>query len=272
MVSLKEPSYSDVACVDLNSISCVGDRRARTKNAARNAARIAAWIDAQSGTNHSDTKIEGLDDHSLFSALQTCAYRATRKAYGRPARSGERHEWAQRWRLIRDYLIRRNLGLVYKMLARFQAPQADRDDLQSEAYLALIRATAGFNPWRGIRFSTYACHSIVRALIQVARKASRHRLQIVADPEAGPEPPLRSNDASELRVDRLRVALHENRGKLTERESTILAGRFPADGRPARTLAQIADAIDLSKERVRQIQDVALTKLRRVLEADPVLQ
>ena len=225
MVLMKAPSYSDVARVDPSSIRCVGDRRARTKNAARSAVRTAAWIDAQSDTNHSDTKIEGLDDHSLFSALQTCAYRATRKAYGRPARSGERHEWAQRWRLIRDYLIRRNLGLVYKMLARFQAPQADRDDLQSEAYLALIRATAGFNPWRGFRFSTYACHSIVRALIQAARKASRHELQMIAELEAGPETRRPSNDASELRVDRLRMALHENRGKLTERECTILAGR-----------------------------------------------
>ena len=272
MVSTKAPSYSDAAGVVPDSIRCVGDRRAKTRNAARSAARIAKWIDAEVGTNNPDSKSAEVDDHTLFAALQTCAYQATRTVRGRPAKSGEPHGWAHRWRLIRDYLINRHLGLTIRMLASFQTTHVDRDDLRSEAYMALIRATAGFNPWRGFRFSTYACHAIVRSLIQAARKASRHRLQIIEEPEVGPQSPRLRNDTSELYVDRLRVALDENRGELTERETTILAGRFPANGGPGRTLAQIGDAIDLSKERVRQIQKSALTKLRGVLEADPVMQ
>lgn len=272
MVSMKASGYSDAANFDPGLIRCVGDRRAKTRNAAISAARIAEWIDAEVGTDPPETKLAELDDHALFAALQTCAYQVTHKIRGSPSRSSERHEWVHRWRLIRDYLINRHLGLTVKMLASFQTTQVDRDDLRSEAYLALIRATAGFNPWRGFRFSTYACHSIVRSLIQAARKASRHRLQIIEDPEVGAESPRLRNDVSDLYVDRLRVAIHENRGELTERETTILASRFPSDGGPGRTLAQIGDAIDLSKERVRQIQDVALSKLRRVLEADPALQ
>jgi DNA-directed RNA polymerase sigma subunit (sigma70/sigma32) len=38
------------------------------------------------------------------------------------------------------------------------------------------------------------------------------------------------------------------------------------------TLGEIGAAIGLSKERARQIQEQALSKLREVLEADPALQ
>ena len=67
-------------------------------------------------------------------------------------------------------------------------------------------------------------------------------------------------------------ALDANLGELTDMESRILAKRFPASDRRRSTLQEIGDAVGLSKERVRQLQNSALNKLREVLECDPVLQ
>ena len=52
----------------------------------------------------------------------------------------------------------------------------------------------------------------------------------------------------------------------------MLAQRFPLDGERGATLGTIGRAVGLSKERVRQIQNGALHKLRAILNADPLLQ
>ena len=53
----------------------------------------------------------------------------------------------------------------------------------------------------------------------------------------------------------------------------VLSRRFPSDpSRKRQTLEQIGRDIRVSKERVRQIQNGALLKLRSAMEADPVLR
>ncbi len=271
MVSIKEPRYTDATRIDPESICSIGDGRAKTRSAVTKAVRLAEWVSAQK-VLLTDPEQETPDERDLFGALQTCAYRSTRGGRRKGSSAPDSQEWAERWRLLRDYLIRQNTGLAYKMLARFRASRLDRDDLRGEALLALIRATERFDPWRGFRFSTYACRAIVRALIQAARKSNRGGFQLVLEPEIAPEQSCDRGDWSDLYVDRLRRALRDNKGELTDRESTILAGRFPMNGGSRHTLSQIGGAIGLSKERVRQIQNIALTKLRGVMEADPVLQ
>lgn len=49
---------------------------------------------------------------------------------------------------------------------------------------------------------------------------------------------------------------------LTEREREILVRRFGLDGHPPRTLSEVAAGFRLTRERVRQIEAVALRKLR----------
>jgi RNA polymerase sigma factor (sigma-70 family) len=51
---------------------------------------------------------------------------------------------------------------------------------------------------------------------------------------------------------------------LATRERRVLAGRFPADDRP-RTLGDLGDELGVSAERVRQIEQGALSKLRAAL-------
>ena len=58
-------------------------------------------------------------------------------------------------------------------------------------------------------------------------------------------------------------ALREALGKLTVREHQVLDARFGLEDNNPRTLREIGDALGISPERVRQIENEALRKVRR---------
>jgi len=53
---------------------------------------------------------------------------------------------------------------------------------------------------------------------------------------------------------------------LDQRESTILRARFGLDGGPEKTLEEVGEKFGVTRERVRQIQNIALKKLRKMIE------
>src|SRR6202161_4266619 len=53
---------------------------------------------------------------------------------------------------------------------------------------------------------------------------------------------------------------------LDPREATILQYRFGLDGGSERTLEEVGERFNVTRERVRQIQNIALNKLRRMIE------
>ena len=54
---------------------------------------------------------------------------------------------------------------------------------------------------------------------------------------------------------------------LDPREVTILRARFGLDGAPAQTLDEVGRKVGLTRERIRQLQNLALTKLRNMIES-----
>ena len=243
------------------------DRRIRTQAAARRAVEIAQWATNGRGL---DTE---LDEHSLFVALHTCAFQTARCARGKCIAAGERENWSGRWQDIRECIVKRNLGLVYSMLCHIRSSVPDEDDRVSEAMYGLSRAVERFNPWKGYRFSTYACNVIARALMRRSKHERRYRglfpVQQDAYRERPPPPP---DSRIGLWAERLNQAVKANSAELTNIELKILAHRFPLRGGPCLKFRKIGSAVGLSKERVRQIQNVALKKLRTILEVDPMLQ
>jgi RNA polymerase primary sigma factor len=53
---------------------------------------------------------------------------------------------------------------------------------------------------------------------------------------------------------------------LDPREATILRARFGLDGGPQKTLEEVGEKFGVTRERVRQIQNIALKKLRKMIE------
>ncbi len=60
--------------------------------------------------------------------------------------------------------------------------------------------------------------------------------------------------------------LHEMVTTLDDREATILRYRFGLDGGSEKTLEEVGEKFGVTRERVRQIQNIALRKLRKMIE------
>jgi RNA polymerase primary sigma factor len=82
--------------------------------------------------------------------------------------------------------------------------------------------------------------------------------EIVADQSA-------VNAADELDRKTLTSLMMELLHTLNQREATILTLRFGLDGSEERTLEEIGDKLGVTRERIRQLQNEALSKLRRQL-------
>jgi RNA polymerase primary sigma factor len=66
-----------------------------------------------------------------------------------------------------------------------------------------------------------------------------------------------------LAGDTLRELLREFLGSLSEREAFVLKLRYGLDDGEEHTLQEVAEQLNLTRERVRQIQEVAIKKLHR---------
>lgn len=226
-------------------------------------------------------RISPEDEILLFKQLHYCGYRLSKiykTADKAPSKSLELRysKWVQRYDRIRARLIEGNIGLVYDLIGRSRFVNLDRDDMTSEGMMALLRAVDTFDPWRGFRFSTYACNAILRAFSRAALQDSKRRNLIVAnwepDYERSNAPEVRRADQQALYMERLRMVLNEDAAELTDLEKSVLERRFPIEqGRKRQTLEDIGRQMRVSKERVRQIQLGAIAKLRRTLADDHVL-
>jgi RNA polymerase sporulation-specific sigma factor len=240
--------------------------RVRSKSAAAQAVALADRI------ARNEVKPREINETVAFAALHTCGYRASRQPRLSRVTGVERARWRRRRATIRDYIVESNRGLVYAAVARIRPAYSDLDDLRGEGLLALVRAVDWFDPWRGVRFSTYAYNAIIRALIRLRRKASQYQQRFAVTLDFPVEMTEMSDANADLYLDRLHRAMESNLAELTEREADVLDHRFPrGDGRRL-TLDEIGANFGLSKERVRQIQNRALAKLRNVLDVDPILQ
>jgi RNA polymerase primary sigma factor len=69
-----------------------------------------------------------------------------------------------------------------------------------------------------------------------------------------------------LRAKMMRQEVRQHLQQLSPREAEILTLRYGLDGREAQTLDIVGRKFRITRERVRQIQEIALTKLRRFIE------
>lgn len=173
---------------------------------------------------------------------------------------------------LRNRIVVGNHKLIYKAVRKWLSADRHGDDLAGECQIVLIKAVAAFNPWLGIRFSTYAFTCLMRALSRLNERWTSdrlsHSLSLACLSSGGPScrP---SEELVDPRLNRLGDFLREESTLLTSREKLVLSRRFHLsdETQETETLEQVGRDLGLSKERVRQVQKAALLKLREALLA-----
>jgi RNA polymerase primary sigma factor/RNA polymerase sigma factor len=182
-------------------------------------------------------------------------------------------KWREAYVRLRDEIVLGNRKLVYQAVRRRMAMCNRADDLVGDCHIVLIQAVAAYNPWLGIRFSTYAYTCLVRALARLAQRMANdwlmHSTSLDILPEGGPGQKAENHLSSSV-LWGLDEYLRADHPLLTHREKTIITRRYGVrEGNVALTLAELGQELGLSKERVRQMQASALGKLRIALLGSP---
>src|ERR1700712_1149091 len=181
-------------------------------------------------------------------------------------------EWHRKFEHFREYLVRTNLALVLAMAKRTRLGDVDFAEVVSEGNMALLRAVDKFNVERGFKFSTYACRAILKAFSRTAMKANRHRVKFPVEFE----PDLEKSDWADRKRDaveqdlvgELKTIVERNLAELTDVEQTVIRRRFnwQQEQPSPLTLEEAGSIMGVRRDRVRQIQNRAWAKTRKLMD------
>lgn len=184
-------------------------------------------------------------------------------------------------------LVEANLKFVVTVARQYKGKGVAMEDLVSEGNIGLMKAAAKFDASKGVRFVNYAVVHIRQAiekaidqqggLYQVPKDvkqdlARQQSIPLSVDAPLGhrtnmsllsvlvnKDAPLADERVhSEAIEDAIEYAL----GTLDDRERRVVNAFFGID-QEHETIAEIAEDMDLKRERVRQIRDKSVRKLRK---------
>lgn len=94
-------------------------------------------------------------------------------------------------------MVEDNLGLVYSQAHHFKKEQhyLRFDDLVGEGNIALCHAARGYDPTRGVKFSTFATRCIIRAMMVAIDRERKHAINAPQDSASFGEDESRVNRA-----------------------------------------------------------------------------
>ena len=185
-------------------------------------------------------------------------------------------------------LVEANLRFVVAYAKRFRGHGVSFLDLIHEGNLGLIEAARRFDPSRNVKFITYAVWWIRESMMHVLSDQVRAvsfppklfaslgrggedvslSAPIERERQDGPalgdllpldQAPIEDEIIRQADAHELAAALRD----LDRKEREIVCLRYGIDDDEPQTLQQIGDRLNLSRERVRQIEAVAKAKLRR---------
>ena len=168
--------------------------------------------------------------------------------------------------VIRDQIIQANMRLVMSIVKKFVTPQQSFDEMLSDGIFTLMQAVEKFDYDRGFRFSTYAYRSIARSAYRTVTTARKEEARFTRGAEQWAFEQADDQSASSM-TDQVWCNLREQTAsmldQLDRREQFIVRSRYALGAhRRVRTFQCLADKLGVSKERVRQLEQRAVGKLR----------
>ena len=186
-------------------------------------------------------------------------------------------------------LVKHNLRYVLSIASQYTGKGVDYDDLVSEGNIGLLKAANRFSPYPGKRFVKFAApivrdamekyienhsglYKIPRREVTTTEMRRSHPVSVDAPIPVGSknnfnllnllenfDAPYADHDFTQANMEEYISSLFNG---LNERERKVLSYIYGI-GQDRHSMAEVGALMDLNRERVRQIRDKALRKLRK---------
>ena len=181
--------------------------------------------------------------------------------------------------MTKEELITRNMGYVVTLARQYKSDILSTDDLVSEGAIGMMKAAEKYDPSRGKPFVTFAA-PFIRKSIETAISRLAIETEVRSTDESLPVGSrnnytllnvLEDKDAPKADAIVEEATLDEELLKtidvLNEREHEVVSRYYGLKGW-RQTMTEIAEDMELKRERVRQIRDQALRKLKKAAKAN----
>ena len=175
---------------------------------------------------------------------------------------------------VKNEIISANLRLVVSIAKRHVGPVENFFELVSDGNVSLIRAVEKFDFARGNKFSTYASWAIMKNFARTIPDEHRHRDRFRtsnAEMFGGTEDARSDQYEQETAQFQREAQVERILERLDEREQQIIISRFGLNrGHEPLTLKEVGAEMGVTKERIRQIEARALSKLRKAAQEERI--
>ena len=155
--------------------------------------------------------------------------------------------------------MERHKGLIHAFIRRQGGGEISYEEALQAGRMGLWRALLGYDPARGTTFSTYAWVVICRQIHQREKEVKRERGSWQGElpaTESAPDPERRAEEKL------IEASLFELVGRLPQRLRWVIVHRYGLGEEGEWTLQEIGAELEVTRERVRQLQQEALAWLR----------